>query len=97
MRTRRQVAVVPFADLRPLTRAGMSFWLHAGVLDDLGVFLVLGLRESGELLDRHGGNVGSFCDQPLFDVRLSQDLVDLLVQPFDDLGRRAAGREEADP
>src|SRR5215211_1105424 len=74
-----------------------SLRLQAGLVDDGLELGDLRLGEGGELIDRHGADIGALLQQLLLDLGLVQDLVDLGVEPRDDLLRRAARGEEALP
>src|SRR5262245_43598245 len=77
--------------------AFVSLRLEIGILDDAEELVAFRLHERCELLDRRRLHVGARLEQPRLHVRLCQDLVDLGIEPHDDLSRRRARREEALP
>src|ERR671926_1101806 len=67
------------------------------LLDDIAVLVGLGPHEACELLGRHRRDFRALSEQTLSDVGLRKDLIDLPIQPFHDVSRRAAWCENSRP
>src|SRR5690348_700093 len=75
----------------PLTR------LDAGLLDHLLPLAELDLDEVAELAGRAGKGLEAHRLEPALDGRVIDDPPQLLVEPVDDLRRRARGRDDPGP
>src|SRR3954463_4464984 len=53
------------------------------------VYLCVCLDEIGKLRRRHRRHLGAFAREPFADIRIFENLVDVPIEPGDDVGRRA--------
>src|ERR1043166_9313870 len=75
----------------------LLFRLEGRVLDDLLISCGFGFHEGIELIDRERGDIGALIAQALVGFRIHDDLVDLGIEPRDDIRRCALWCEEPNP
>src|SRR5882672_10644382 len=74
-----------------------SLWLDAREFDHLGPFLGFFGHECTELGRRHGCRHAAYIGKPSLHLGIGESIVDLLIEPINDLPWRASGCTQAIP